>query len=643
MELKFIWIKKYKNIESTGFTFSNPERQRFHYSDGILELTEDQLSEPGEFFSTNLTSVTAIVGRNGSGKTNISEFIHYHLCNFYEGSIANWGLKPISIIVIGNIISHHKTLQISNASELTEKGFKILEYESTPFDNDLRKATFDDLNLDETAYIYYSNIFDNRATPSQQNLIDISTNYLLLQQSYYHRGYHIHGYSENKPEYWFKERTNAFIETENTRIVEFVLETGYPYPFTEKPTATISLDYSRENNFLEFEKTYPYVPNAVCQELENAELKLLSTAHADLILDGTVPHLQGTLPAASAKMAFLHLYLTNLLKSVVFQVNYTANSEFFTPQDVNNTIFDSNSFPAANNLQTKVSDVKKKLLKVLELATWHDQLLNLYDDKRGPDMLPYERSIGGVRNLFLDIDTNEKFAAFKDLILTTNLVTSWRKFSTLYFGEYLSSGQNSLITFLARMHQAAKDLTRRTKTINHIKLFIDEGDIAMHPEWQREFFQTTLDFLKKEFPTTKIQLLLISHSPFLVSDLPKNNIIFLDRDEKGKCKLSSFDRAQTFGSNIHTLFRDSFFMRNGLMGGFAQNKIKKLIDSLSKNGDIPEQEAEHTIQIVGDELIRERLKDLFKEKYKVKETLSERINRLRDELKDAENDLNSTT
>ena len=76
-----------------------------------------------------------------------------------------------------------------------------------------------------------------------------------------------------------------------------------------------------------------------------------------------------------------------------------------------------------------------------------------------------------------------------------------------------------------------------------------------------------------------IHFLPITHSPFVISDLPKENVIFLERLENGQCKNISniIDIKQTFGANIHTLLSHGFFMKNGLMGEFAKEKIQSII------------------------------------------------------------------
>ena len=127
---------------------------------------------------------------------------------------------------------------------------------------------------------------------------------------------------------------------------------------------------------------------------------------------------------------------------------------------------------------------------------------------------------------------------------------------------------------------------------DNICFLFDEPEISLHPSWQKRYIYEVLNLLKKVDGLN--HLIFTSHSPFLLSDIPKQNIIFLDSYKKedkevkhgeqkiGNCKVLSHDevlsKKQTFGANIHTLLSDSFFMKDGLMGEFAKGKINEIID-----------------------------------------------------------------
>ena len=66
MELVYLWVKKYKNIENQGFNFS----PRFECVYDGEKLTINEKEDYVSIFPENI-NITAIVGKNGSGKSNI--------------------------------------------------------------------------------------------------------------------------------------------------------------------------------------------------------------------------------------------------------------------------------------------------------------------------------------------------------------------------------------------------------------------------------------------------------------------------------------------------------------------------------------------------------------------------------------------
>lgn len=127
---------------------------------------------------------------------------------------------------------------------------------------------------------------------------------------------------------------------------------------------------------------------------------------------------------------------------------------------------------------------------------------------------------------------------------------------------------------------------------NNILILLDETEINFHPNWQKQNINLIIKYLS-QFQNKRIHLLVAIHSPFILSDIPKENVIFLNKvDEKTKEKYPKFDlkglengncinvsehiELKTFGANIHTLLSNGFFMSDGLMGEFAKSKIEEI-------------------------------------------------------------------
>jgi hypothetical protein len=131
--------------------------------------------------------------------------------------------------------------------------------------------------------------------------------------------------------------------------------------------------------------------------------------------------------------------------------------------------------------------------------------------------------------------------------------------------------------------------------------------------------------------------------------LPKQNIIFLDKDENGKCRVVDGlnEKKETFGANIHTLLSDSFFMEDGLIGKFAESKINEVIKYLNnENSEIKNNdEAQKIIDIIGEPILKKELQRKLDSKRLAKvdeiEEIKSEIEKLKNKLKILENEKNN--
>ena len=137
----------------------------------------------------------------------------------------------------------------------------------------------------------------------------------------------------------------------------------------------------------------------------------------------------------------------------------------------------------------------------------------------------------------------------------------------------------------------------------------------------------------------KYQFVVTSHSPFILSDIPKQNIVFL---KDGK-QVDALEKKQTFGANIHTLLADGFFMDGGLMGEFAKSKIEEVIKYLNdENSEIKsKEEAQKIINIIGEPILKNQLQKMLDSKNlsqvdKIKQDIKALQNRL-EELENGKN------
>lgn len=170
----------------------------------------------------------------------------------------------------------------------------------------------------------------------------------------------------------------------------------------------------------------------------------------------------------------------------------------------------------------------------------------------------------------------------------------------------ISSGHKAYLNLFASLYTELK-----YSKLGNLLLCIDEGDLYLHPKWQVEFFNRLLNILP-EIYNGKIQLILTSHSPFLLSDLPNPNITILDNNES----INGVDlEINTFGGNLYDLYSKPFFLENKRTSEFAFNKIEELIKRINKKS-LTKKDKEEIKQInnfLGDEIIQYKIHKVLKD------------------------------
>ena len=192
----------------------------------------------------------------------------------------------------------------------------------------------------------------------------------------------------------------------------------------------------------------------------------------------------------------------------------------------------------------------------------------------------------------------------------------------------MSDGEAAFFSLISRI----RDVLEKWKAFPIHYIILDEPDARLHPEWHQNLitrFKHFLELLRYD----NIALILTTHSPILVSDLPRENIIFLDKDAEGKSVVKApQDMERTFGANIHSLYRSSFFM-NGVMGKFAEEKIQEVLDCLNGTDQVDEvkkKKVRFIIDQIGEPLIREMLLKKYDMKFHF--SVEDRIEALEKEI-----------
>lgn len=198
----------------------------------------------------------------------------------------------------------------------------------------------------------------------------------------------------------------------------------------------------------------------------------------------------------------------------------------------------------------------------------------------------------------------------KELINLYSKLNSTQDFM-IFLWRNISSGEYSLLDTYSKFYSLKnKDLRE------NLFIIIDEGELYLHPEWQRQYISILIENLSNIYKNKNIQVIFASNSPFLISDLPKSNVVILDKKDNKIIVSNNIVKRETFGTNISKLLDNSFFMDNTI-GEFSKYKIEEIIKYLrspSKN-DEEREYIKKVINIIDEPIIKKKLTQFYNEKY----------------------------
>lgn len=147
-----------------------------------------------------------------------------------------------------------------------------------------------------------------------------------------------------------------------------------------------------------------------------------------------------------------------------------------------------------------------------------------------------------------------------------------------------------------------------------VNIILEEIELYFHPEYQRSFIYSLINLLEHSSIDDKIKdvnILIVTHSPFILSDIPKSNVLFLKDGEP-----VTDMQENTFGANIHSMLTNGFFLPSLPVGEFAHDKINRMFESfnsvkIDRESYIERNRLYSDIARVGEPYLREQLMRLF--------------------------------
>ncbi|MGQ7107098.1 AAA family ATPase [Bacillus cereus group sp. Bce041] len=202
----------------------------------------------------------------------------------------------------------------------------------------------------------------------------------------------------------------------------------------------------------------------------------------------------------------------------------------------------------------------------------------------------------------------------------------------------MSRGEMLFVNHFSSLYKALA--LSENPSVRNIIICLDEPEESFHPEWARKYIYYLTTFLNqvKKGQHIKYQVIISTHSPFIVSDIPKNNITCIKLLEQDGAYTRITEKANFgFGSNLYDIIKDDFFL-NSSIGEFATREINKVLERINILSNYNEEvvkEIQSFINIIDDKFIQNKLNAIVKQK--IREIMSDdeknaRIKELEEEL-----------
>lgn len=593
MKLVAIWIENHFNILKQGFDFGSRLKYSFTFDYKLKELTV-VLNNNQDYFDlyegSSIVNISGVLGENGSGKTSLLKLFNVMASN---SAIPDNAVLVFEDQLTGGVeICKYKADFVFGDQNPISLKYIYCEPDLKHIDVEIKKTI--DNPLREIEIIHYSNMISgqggnylkgpNFSNHSVSNQIRESMNPTALKRILLE----LEDNKENKM-LFAEEHFNPlrlYYNQRQERIIKFLAEMkeeNYSYATQIKFSRSVSMWFN-ENILKEYE-----IINGESDKFQRViEIYHYALKQLDI---------QSDKKTKFKNALILHYFLF---------IFYFELPKFDRQAEVLNNIYFLKKDSVFQVLKKSLENYSSRynseeVTRIVVLLDKLDLLLETIEIQESIGFFSrgiYELSIDNTLWNFL-----EEINSISQYKGEPVLITSINPFS---------AGQDAIINQFSEFYEALKKSKK-----DNILITIDEGELYLHPEWQRQYINglyTFFNYFGKKL-NKNIQLLLTSHSPFIASDIPKFNLVFL-KNEESYCKVFPSEmQSQTLGGNIFTLFKESFYLKE-FIGEFAYENINEAILFINgKTTGSKFKNMEHLekfVNLIGEPLIREQLQKMIK-------------------------------
>lgn len=185
--------------------------------------------------------------------------------------------------------------------------------------------------------------------------------------------------------------------------------------------------------------------------------------------------------------------------------------------------------------------------------------------------------------------------------------------------DTLSSGERQRLASLSTVIYHLRNLNSKKREdvkYKHVNVVLEEIELYFHPECQRVFIRELISMIERAGldEIDNINILFVTHSPFILSDIPRGQVLLLENgepvDEEKKAQLT------TFGANIYDMLKTGFFLTSPV-GAFAKTVVEKVTSALWDDAvtTISRDEIKKYIDMIDEPVIKQLLIGRYAEKY----------------------------
>lgn len=621
MELIYLYVRKYDELFSEQeFNFSPNYHATLKNNELFLEKTKNMF---GDYYGNNITNVSMFFGKNGSGKTTLLDILglsrYDRMDDTYSRNMGDKRSENYSYFILYHLVDNYFAFEFVNRDFL-DGPYKIINLDLG--NNNYKRVTYKKsmgtiFYLKENKFNYCDNVLQQQLprqgikgkniyayiTPGYRN-IRLKTD-LIDEDSYM--------FSRN---YFFNLNHYKYLYKYLVEIMKNTKDAFLESKLTIRCNVRADIDDNSEKDKLRKYKKELEKSLKIPENLKNNKEKFLFNFYKKIIIFYFIEQYYGWINAIKQRDE-------ELLKKEEYFIEKKQKIEIENRQK-KLVLFDEKYnilMKKINQLNLSRLDSLRKIVEYV-ISNIDDITKDEYDIYDGIMIFEFIDILESIPSKFFkeeriivdlneDVDENilkllgcyDRYYDYANRERKYNCINKIVDFSF----PKMSEGYEAFLDIVAKSCDAYNQISKDDNLI----LILDEPDRALHPELARNFLYQLLNLLNNYEHKGTIQIVMSSHSPFIVTDILPDNVYLLDRQDNLQTKIEKVKN--TFATNIYYLLMNSFMMDN-TFGEYSYRKIEDIIKDL-RSPKLIEKERLHNIKNIIDSINEERVKRKLLELY----------------------------